>query len=66
MLPVCLAKQSPKPVAAARLNGWGGTGHPYGGRRFLTGVQLRVMRLQLFDLDVKLWQRKAALLRTRQ
>jgi hypothetical protein len=54
-----MARHSPKP-RAARLNGWGGTGHPYGGRRFLTGAQLRVMRLQLSDLDAKLRQLSSA------
>ena len=54
-----MARQPPKPPAA-RLNGWGGTGHPYGGRRFLTGAQLRGMRLQLSDLDAKLRQMTAA------
>jgi hypothetical protein len=54
-----MARQLPKPPAA-RLNGWSGTGHPYGGRRFLTGAQLRVMRLQLSDLDAKLRQMTSA------
>ncbi len=52
-----MAKQSPKPVAAARLNGWGATGRLDGSRRrFLTIAQLRGMRLQLSDLDAKLRQ----------
>jgi hypothetical protein len=35
--PCFMAKQSPKPPAA-RLNGGGATGPPYGGRRFLTSA----------------------------
>jgi hypothetical protein len=54
-----MARQLPKPPAA-RLKGWGGTGHPYGERRFLTGAQLRVIRLQLSDLEAKLRQMTSA------
>ena len=54
-----MARQSPKPPAA-RLNGWGAMGHLNGGRRFLTGAQLRSIRLQLSDLDAKLRQMTAA------
>jgi hypothetical protein len=50
-----MARQSPKPPAVG-LNGWGATGHHYGGRRYLTRAQLRVMRLRLSDLDSKLRQ----------
>jgi hypothetical protein len=37
----------------------GRNGPSYGGRRFLTGAQLRMMRLQLSDLDAKLRQLSA-------
>ncbi len=54
-----MAKQPPKPPAA-RLNGWGETGQPLGGRRLLTSTELAETRRKLAEVDAKLREMTAA------
>jgi hypothetical protein len=54
-----MARQLPKPPAAARISGWGGTGYPNGSRPLLTSAQYAEMRRKRADLDAKLKQMTA-------